>query len=771
VLEVSDSSQIVLAPADATFVDIPVTHPLFGRIEWLVAHKITSGYVGADGAAEYRPANSILRSEMATFLYRLAGSPAFTPPVSSPFVDVPTTAGYYKAMAWLVSEKITTGYAGKNANEYRPSNSVTRSEMATFLYRVAGSPAFTPPVSSPFVDVPTTAGYYKAMAWLVSEGITAGYIGTAGAEYRSANNVLRSEMATFLWNTAVEYESASADGESHNIVSSKITLRFNKTTGLSGLSIADITLSNPDVTKESLTKINDSTYDLAITGSWVNNTSVNVAIATKHNVTPATQSVILYAPLNFYSAVANGVSNTEVSSEVTLTFDSSVTGLSADDISFSGSGAEIIKGELNSESAGDGVYVLAITGSWVDNTSVDVTVTKEGYVFTPATQTINLYSNNIFVNCQSLTANGALDSMTTNLISLTFDKDIADLDVADITLSNPNIQKGTLTKSSSVVNSYELTVNGTWENGTAINVTVTKPGYTIACESPVTLYTNNKIIVLSVTTTAASQSVKINDYFNGFTVNWGDGNTTNAGTHTYATPNTYLITLTTQSSSTPYWTFATYNYDPLVPSTGTTSGLDIKITAMPPLQAFLGVPDSTGKYTIGDGFFAYFNTQGALTGLPAGSFDTSNIISVGNNFFYNFNGSGKLASLPAGSFDTSNITATGTYFFGYFNYYGVLVSLPAGSFDTSNIISVGNYFFCYFNQNGKLVSLPAGSFAFSDSLNSVGNGFFIGFNQSGELTSLPDGSFNTSEITTKGTNYLSNFNASGGKLPTGQVPF
>ncbi|MDR1355317.1 MAG: S-layer homology domain-containing protein [Propionibacteriaceae bacterium] len=195
------SFQIIRLPVVPTFVDVAATHVLFERVEWLAAQGITSGYLGANGA-EYRPANTVLRSEMATFLYRLAGSPTFNALGSSAFVDVPTTAGYFNAMSWLVEHKITSGYTGANGVEYRPGNNVSRAEMATFLYRLAGSPAFSAPVDSMFVDVSPSAGYYKAVAWLVSTGVTTGYADTAGTQYRPSNSVTRGEMATFLWRMA-----------------------------------------------------------------------------------------------------------------------------------------------------------------------------------------------------------------------------------------------------------------------------------------------------------------------------------------------------------------------------------------------------------------------------------------------------------------------------------------------------------------------------------------------------------------------------------------
>jgi surface protein len=83
------------------------------------------------------------------------------------------------------------------------------------------------------------------------------------------------------------------------------------------------------------------------------------------------------------------------------------------------------------------------------------------------------------------------------------------------------------------------------------------------------------------------------------------------------------------------------------------------------------------------------------------------------SFFHSFNNGGALSSLPAGSFDTGNITTVGDGFFDSFNHNGALTSLPAGSFDTGSIttVGVGGSFFFNFNYNGRLTSLPT-SFVF-----------------------------------------------------------
>ena len=120
----------------------------------------------------------------------------------------------------------------------------------------------------------------------------------------------------------------------------------------------------------------------------------------------------------------------------------------------------------------------------------------------------------------------------------------------------------------------------------------------------------------------------------------------------------------TISESVPGVSFRQWNGDNYRPLFSSNNNVKAVIDSMPAMNAF--TTDSTGE-TAGDNFFLNFNSYGALTSLPAGSFDTSNITTAGDNFFAGFNSSGALTSLPAGSFDTSKITTPGDNFFHSFN--------------------------------------------------------------------------------------------------------
>jgi hypothetical protein len=78
------------------------------------------------------------------------------------------------------------------------------------------------------------------------------------------------------------------------------------------------------------------------------------------------------------------------------------------------------------------------------------------------------------------------------------------------------------------------------------------------------------------------------------------------------------------------------------------SGVNASIISMPPMDKFTTDIEGT---TAGDYFFSRFNSYGALTSLPKGSFNTSKITEAGAFFFAAFNRGGSLTSLPAGSFN------------------------------------------------------------------------------------------------------------------------
>lgn len=72
--------------------------------------------------------------------------------------------------------RIIEGVAqGMGRRTYRPDMATNRDAMAAFLYRLSGSPAYTPPTTSPFIDIPTNHVFYKEISWMRSSGISNGW--------------------------------------------------------------------------------------------------------------------------------------------------------------------------------------------------------------------------------------------------------------------------------------------------------------------------------------------------------------------------------------------------------------------------------------------------------------------------------------------------------------------------------------------------------------------------------------------------------------------
>lgn len=175
--------------ARAPFSDVAVNHPFRQEIAWARNVGITTAW--ADGT--YRPEADISRAAMAAYLYRLAGSPTYAPSVRSPFKDLAPTDPFYKEISWLASKGISTGWAD---GTFRPNDSISREAMAAFIYRLAGSPAYSPSANSPFVDYGRGNAFYKEVSWLASKRITTGWNDGTCRPYEP---VSRGAMAAFLY--------------------------------------------------------------------------------------------------------------------------------------------------------------------------------------------------------------------------------------------------------------------------------------------------------------------------------------------------------------------------------------------------------------------------------------------------------------------------------------------------------------------------------------------------------------------------------------------
>jgi alpha-tubulin suppressor-like RCC1 family protein len=196
----NSTSKQTLSTETALFSDVRTGDQFFTEIMWLAEHGISTGWTHPDGSRTYGPLLSVNRDAMAAFMYRFAGKPEFSPPVTSPFADVPPGTQFYKEITWLSEKGISTGWREANGTStFRPIAPVNRDAMAAFMYRFAGSPDYGTPGRS-FLDVSKDNQFHTQITWLASHGISTGWIEPDGsATYRPLNAVNRDAMAAFLY--------------------------------------------------------------------------------------------------------------------------------------------------------------------------------------------------------------------------------------------------------------------------------------------------------------------------------------------------------------------------------------------------------------------------------------------------------------------------------------------------------------------------------------------------------------------------------------------
>lgn len=203
------------------FTDVATSNPYYPAISWMYETGISTGW--DDGT--YRPKQQVDRDAMAAFIYRYKGSPAFTPPATSPFTDISSGIQFYKEMTWLEKEKITTGWPD---GTYRPWTPTNRDAMAAFMYRVAGEPAYTPPAASPFTDVTTTTQFYKEMCWAAENGVAE----VVNGKFDPWSVVTREMMASFMFGLAQGNTTLSVNTSS--LPSGVVGANYSKTVVASG---------------------------------------------------------------------------------------------------------------------------------------------------------------------------------------------------------------------------------------------------------------------------------------------------------------------------------------------------------------------------------------------------------------------------------------------------------------------------------------------------------------------------------------------------------
>ena len=110
------------------------------------------------------------------------------------FADVAADAWYAEAVEYVRDNGLMSG---TSTTTFAPNDTMTRSMLATTLYREAGSPAVSG--SDAFTDTQEDAWYADAVLWASQEGVISGY---GNGLFGTNDPVSREQIATILWRYA-----------------------------------------------------------------------------------------------------------------------------------------------------------------------------------------------------------------------------------------------------------------------------------------------------------------------------------------------------------------------------------------------------------------------------------------------------------------------------------------------------------------------------------------------------------------------------------------
>lgn len=140
-----------------------------------VAYVTEKGYMNGVDVDLFAPLEGTTRAMVVTVLYRMETEPAEVEAAGFPDLDPVNGFWYVDAVNWATANQIARGYED---GTFRPSNIVTREELATFFYRWAQYKNYNVSLVadlSGYADNGDIQDYAKeAMAWAVAVGLIQG---------------------------------------------------------------------------------------------------------------------------------------------------------------------------------------------------------------------------------------------------------------------------------------------------------------------------------------------------------------------------------------------------------------------------------------------------------------------------------------------------------------------------------------------------------------------------------------------------------------------
>ena len=177
-------------PSGLPFTDVSTSDWFYDAVKFVYENGLMDGV----GNNLFAPNATLNRAMAVTILYRLEGSPALT--TDAGFNDVAAGIWYTDAVNWAAANNIVNGVEGNN---FDPTGSLTREQMATVLYRYAQYKGVDVSASGDiggFVDSANVSSWAAdAVKWAVGTGLVNGVEGNALAPQGTST---RAQAATVL---------------------------------------------------------------------------------------------------------------------------------------------------------------------------------------------------------------------------------------------------------------------------------------------------------------------------------------------------------------------------------------------------------------------------------------------------------------------------------------------------------------------------------------------------------------------------------------------
>lgn len=165
-------------------------------VTWLWQTGIAQGKAPK---GKYHPKANLKRGELASMLYRLAGSPDRGKLSYSKLKDVKKGSAHAADIAWAQKNGLLTSSKGK----FKPKGTITRAQLAKVLRKFVKYAGFsvtkgrTAPVT--FKDV---KGSKSAISWVVDAGVMTG---TSAKKFSPKKKVTKAQVSVFIYNVYTRF--------------------------------------------------------------------------------------------------------------------------------------------------------------------------------------------------------------------------------------------------------------------------------------------------------------------------------------------------------------------------------------------------------------------------------------------------------------------------------------------------------------------------------------------------------------------------------------